>query len=313
LFTDRNINTTSPLTGSGNLSSDITLGISLANAGTNGYLSNTDWTTFNNKLSSTPVGASGQLIYNNGTTYAGATGLSYISGNLSGYEKQSNKDQPSGYAGLDASGNLLATSIIPRAGTATGINAIVLDNGEIATTSDTHKIRIGDGSRAGGWEIGGTTIYRVTIPSGDTYQIPNGRDVLVNVENNLYAATGTLLDFNDTILMPDINNIQDGDRVRVFVNRVKFTNATNYVISLFRNSPSGWLGYSFAPQDGFWGSQPSGFGELYDGLAIAPTVINKPVYIDMTLMTDFYPASTGAAYDGGLYINELHNLEIQGA
>jgi hypothetical protein len=47
----RTISTTSPLSGGGNLTADRTLSISQANGSTNGYLSSTDWTTFNSKES----------------------------------------------------------------------------------------------------------------------------------------------------------------------------------------------------------------------------------------------------------------------
>ena len=45
----RLINTTSPLAGGGDLTADRTLTISQSNTSTNGYLSSTDWNTFNNK------------------------------------------------------------------------------------------------------------------------------------------------------------------------------------------------------------------------------------------------------------------------
>lgn len=45
----RAINTTSPLSGGGDLSADRTLSIQVATGAQNGYLSSTDWTTFNNK------------------------------------------------------------------------------------------------------------------------------------------------------------------------------------------------------------------------------------------------------------------------
>jgi hypothetical protein len=47
--TTRTISTTSPLTGGGNLSTNRTIAIPQANGSTNGYLSSSDWTTFNNK------------------------------------------------------------------------------------------------------------------------------------------------------------------------------------------------------------------------------------------------------------------------
>lgn len=60
----RTISTTSPLSGGGDLSGDRTLSISQSNTTTNGYLSSTDWNTFNNKLSTSTAG----------TTYVPYTG-----------------------------------------------------------------------------------------------------------------------------------------------------------------------------------------------------------------------------------------------
>lgn len=61
--TSRTINTTSPLTGGGDLSADRTIGITLADSTHSGYLSFTDWNTFNNnpnlswKLNGSTVGS----------------------------------------------------------------------------------------------------------------------------------------------------------------------------------------------------------------------------------------------------------------
>lgn len=58
----RTISTTSPLSGGGDLSADRTLSISQATTSTNGYLSSTDWNTFNGKQSAltlTVTGSSG--------------------------------------------------------------------------------------------------------------------------------------------------------------------------------------------------------------------------------------------------------------
>ena len=43
---NRNLTTTPPLTGGGDLSADRTLGITQATAGTDGYLKGTDWVIF---------------------------------------------------------------------------------------------------------------------------------------------------------------------------------------------------------------------------------------------------------------------------
>jgi hypothetical protein len=49
----RTVSTTAPLAGGGDLSANRTLSISLADTATDGYLSSTDWNTFNNKVSTT--------------------------------------------------------------------------------------------------------------------------------------------------------------------------------------------------------------------------------------------------------------------
>ena len=50
--TTRTISTTAPLSGGGDLSANRTLSITQANTSTNGFLSSTDWNTFNNKQNS---------------------------------------------------------------------------------------------------------------------------------------------------------------------------------------------------------------------------------------------------------------------
>lgn len=59
----RLINTTAPLTGGGDLSADRTFAIPQASGSVDGYLSSTDWTTFNNKGSVSSVGLSLPSIF----------------------------------------------------------------------------------------------------------------------------------------------------------------------------------------------------------------------------------------------------------
>src|SRR3990167_7988157 len=72
--------TTSPLTYS--ISSG--LGISQSNGGTNGYLSSTDWTLFNNKIGSTSLSATSPLSYNSSTGVIALNGTTTVSGLLAG-------------------------------------------------------------------------------------------------------------------------------------------------------------------------------------------------------------------------------------
>lgn len=64
--TSRTISTTSPLTGGGDLSANRTLAINQAATGTDGYLSSTDWNTFNNKALSWQQYRKASRWFNNG-------------------------------------------------------------------------------------------------------------------------------------------------------------------------------------------------------------------------------------------------------
>ena len=72
--TTRSISTTSPLSGGGDLSANRTLSIAQANTSTNGYLSSTDWNTFNGKQNS--VGFT--TVGNNIATLANPSAITYL-------------------------------------------------------------------------------------------------------------------------------------------------------------------------------------------------------------------------------------------
>lgn len=66
----RNINTTAPITGGGDLSADRTIAIPPATTSANGYLTSTDWNTFNGKQSTitlTTTGTSGAATFTSNT------------------------------------------------------------------------------------------------------------------------------------------------------------------------------------------------------------------------------------------------------
>jgi len=85
----RLINTTAPLQGGGDLSADRTLSITQASSTTNGYLSSTDWTTFNSKGSggTTLTAADASIQFPTSTTISVLPyhGLSTESGGLALY------------------------------------------------------------------------------------------------------------------------------------------------------------------------------------------------------------------------------------
>jgi len=65
----RTISTTSPLQGGGDLTTNRTLSILQSSNSQNGYLSSTDWSTFNSKFT-LPSLTSGSVLFSNGTTIA---------------------------------------------------------------------------------------------------------------------------------------------------------------------------------------------------------------------------------------------------
>lgn len=65
----RSISTTTPLQGGGDLSANRTLSILQSNTTQSGFLSNTDWNTFNGKFT-LPSLTSGSVLFSNGTTIA---------------------------------------------------------------------------------------------------------------------------------------------------------------------------------------------------------------------------------------------------
>lgn len=84
--TTRTISTTAPLAGGGALSSNLTLSMPAASGTQNGYLTSTDWTTFNSKGSGTVTSVSGTGSVN-GITLTGtvtSTGSLTLGGTLSG-------------------------------------------------------------------------------------------------------------------------------------------------------------------------------------------------------------------------------------
>jgi hypothetical protein len=65
----RTISTSAPLSGGGDLTANRTLSITQASTSTDGFLSSTNWNTFNNKFT-LPALTSGSVLFSNGTTIA---------------------------------------------------------------------------------------------------------------------------------------------------------------------------------------------------------------------------------------------------
>jgi hypothetical protein len=82
----RTISTTAPLSGGGDLTANRTLSISQATTSTNGYLSSTDWNTFNNKQNALTNPVTGTGTANYVAKFTGSTSI----GNSLIYDNGSN-------------------------------------------------------------------------------------------------------------------------------------------------------------------------------------------------------------------------------
>jgi hypothetical protein len=230
----RTISTTSPLSGGGDLSADRTLSISQSNTTTNGYLSSTDWNTFNNKLSTSTAGTtyvpytgatldvdlgtkeitSGKLHSYGGAT-VGGNGAGYTNGFLdffnssnalstrlqAGVNTQSitlNLPVANGTVGQNLS--LTATNqlgwVTPTTGGDMFKSTYDIDNTGIVDNAETIQI-IGRNST-------GSTLYKGTVVyiSGSTGNRPN---FVKSQANNEATSAGTF-----GIIASDLANNADG-------------------------------------------------------------------------------------------------------
>ena len=154
------------------------ISIALANTSTSGYLSSTDWNTFNSKASLTAFSASPPLSYNSGT---GAFSITQSSGSTNGYlsstdwttfnSKQSALTNPvtgtgtSGYVVKFNGSTTVTNSIIQDSGTALTINGLV---GIGLTPSITLDINANSG-------IGGWTGFRLKYGTSSVQSLSMGQ------------------------------------------------------------------------------------------------------------------------------------------
>ena len=163
------------------------ISIALANTSTSGYLSSTDWNTFNSKASLTAFSASPPLSYNSGT---GAFSITQSSGSTNGYlsstdwttfnNKQSALTNP-----VTGTGTLNTIVKFTATGTTVG-NSIITESGT--------SIFVVGNSSATSVQIGGSATYNEPTPTTGTLQFGNRAAGYLtgNVDNYIYKISGTV-------------------------------------------------------------------------------------------------------------------------
>lgn len=191
-----------------------------------------------------------------------------------------------GLVKVDGSGNIVTAGIIPRTGTAAAINAIVLADGEIATTTDTDEVRKGDGVTAGGIRLTGTYQLDPITVETDSYQLPYARDLYVGDPD----LTTLPNEFYPIFLFAPGASYGLGDRIRVYIHKSTGKTLVGQMV--------------LALDDG----SGNAFFAIYDAALLGYAyVINataeEGVYIDMEVAT----------YESGVpvwKIKELTNCEL---
>jgi len=173
--TSRTISTTSPLSGGGALSSNLTLSISQANTSTNGYLSSTDWNTFNNKQSALTF--SSPLVNTSGTISIPVATTS-VNGYLSStdWNTFNNKQNALGFTPIGGSGSInyiskfTGSTTISQSGIYEGVTNYV----SIGNTNTTYNLDV-----TGTFRLTGNAIFGGTLGNGTyTYTLPGSTGTL---------------------------------------------------------------------------------------------------------------------------------------
>lgn len=204
----RTISTTAPLAGGGALSSNLTLSIPLATSGQNGYISATDWTTFNNKLSSsrilyatTPLtiggGASADLSADRTIAMATATTSQDGFVRKEDFQLFSNKANIVAGSGITSSSTTGTTTIMNN-----GVLQIIAGTGISASNNGTGSVTLTSvgTTTAGGWLDTGTA----SVGSAGYPIIPHGTITV----DTAYGITGILdRDIPNTIVLDNLTQI----------------------------------------------------------------------------------------------------------
>lgn len=193
--TTRSISTTTPLQGGGDLSANRTLSILQSNTTQSGFLSNTDWNTFNGKFT-LPSLTSGSVLFSNGTTIAQDNAQLFWddTNNRLGIGTTAPSQK------LEVVGNVIVNSLAPFIdlySTQTGTPSWKIYNSYNVTgdfsivggTSVSNKFRIQPNGNVGIGSLTPTEILEVS--STGTTGLAITRNALANASRLFFKTTGT--------------------------------------------------------------------------------------------------------------------------
>ena len=203
--TSRTVSTTSPLAGGGALSSNLTLSITQATTSTNGYLSSTDWNTFNNKAAAftyttnyipfgqgttTPL-QSAALTFDAVTFSVGTTSIANAKISLlASASSDANEPEFNFYSAVFANLNK------PKIKSANGTLALLVESGSTSTFQKRARLRL-DGGGAATATIQTSTNNGSAFTDQLTIAGATG-DVTVNTGNLVIGTSGKGIDFSAT-------------------------------------------------------------------------------------------------------------------
>jgi hypothetical protein len=229
-----------PLTFSAPLSrSTNTISIPVATSSANGYLSSTDWTTFNNKLTS-PMTTLGDIIY--GGSSGAATRLA---GNTTTTKQYLSQTGTGTVSAAPAWATIAGSDITGAALTKTDDTNVTLTLGGTPTTALlraasltlgwTGQLSVSRGGTGAASFTSGEILYgagtsAITTSSTFTFS-PTGKFLV----NNSAAAGGIGIDFTPTINANANNDIIYGLRVNPTFNNGAYTGVTQRALGVFGN------------------------------------------------------------------------------
>ncbi len=217
-LTTRNINTTSPIVGGGDLSSDRTISMPVATSSANGYLSSADWAAFNAKGSVSSVG-SGSGLTGGPITSTGTLSVDFSQVASPQYVSNAIAQIPYPVSGalspLSISGtNVALTGVVGFANGGTGFSShasqsILVGNGtglnQLALGTDGYVLKSVSGSLSYAPETGGGGSGSVTTVNSGTGLLGGPITTSGTLSVNVGTVSGAIVQMQSGNTLPSVD------------------------------------------------------------------------------------------------------------